>query len=79
MAEINTNFDEAMDHYVKGRPGNPNSNQHLHKAAALFDKVTALCDKALRNDPGNSQIESRQADASRYAYHSRKMSTLSLF
>jgi len=76
MAEINDVFDEAMDHYVKGRPGNPNSNQHLHKAAALFDKVIALCDKALKNDPGNSQIESRQADASRYAYHSRKMSTL---
>ncbi|MHC4249877.1 MAG: hypothetical protein ACYS9X_12180, partial [Planctomycetota bacterium] len=39
MAEINKMFDEAMDHYVKGRPGNPNSNTHLHKAAALFDKV----------------------------------------
>ena len=79
MSEINKSFDEAMDHYVKGRPGNPNSNTHLHKAAALFDKVTGLCDRALKNDPGNSQIESRQADASRYAYHSRKMSTLSLF
>jgi len=76
MAEINEAFDEAMDHYVKGRPGNPNSNMHLRKAWKLFDKVTELCEKALKNDPGNSLIESRQADATRYAYHSRKMSTL---
>jgi hypothetical protein len=76
MTEINKVFDEGMDHYVKGRPGNPYSNMHLRKAAKLFDKVVALCDKAIKNDPGNSQIESRQADASRYAYHSRKMTTL---
>jgi len=76
MAEINEVFDEAMDHYVKGRPGNPGSNMHLRKAWQLFDKVSALCDKALKNDPGNSQIQSRQADANRYGYHSRKMSTL---
>lgn len=76
MAEINEVFDEAMDHYIKGRPGNFNSNKHLHQAATLFDKVVILCDKAEANDPGNSQILSRQADASRYAYHSRKMTTL---
>jgi tetratricopeptide (TPR) repeat protein len=76
MAEINEVFDEAMDHYIKGRPGNMNSNKHLHQAATLFDRVVKLCDKAEANDPGNSQILSRQADASKYAYHSRKMTTL---
>ena len=79
IAEVNVLFEKAMQHYVDGRPGNPNSNMHLSKAAQMFDKVVALCDKALNNDPGNSQIESRQADASRYAYHARKMKTLSLF
>lgn len=78
IEQINTLFKEGMEHYVAGRPGNPNSNMHLSKAAKLFDNVVGLCDKALKNDPGNSQLESRQADASRYAYHSRKMKTLSL-
>jgi hypothetical protein len=78
IEQINTLFKEGMEHYVAGRPGNPNSNMHLSKAAKLFDNVVNLCDKALKNDPGNSQLESRQADASRYAYHARKMKTLSL-
>ena len=79
IEQINTLFKEGMEHYVAGRPGNPNSNMHLSKAAKLFDNVVGLCDKALKNEPGNSQLESRQADASRYAYHARKMKTLSLF
>jgi hypothetical protein len=76
VSRINKTFDRAMDHYVKGRPGEPNSNMHLSKAVALFDQVIALCDKALKNDPGNAQILSRQSDASRFGYHARKMKTL---
>jgi hypothetical protein len=76
IRQINRLFKEGMDHYVAGRPGSPNSNQHLQKAVELFDRVIQLCDMALRNDPGNAEIESRQADASRYGYHARKMKTL---
>ena len=65
-----------MEHYIKGRPGRPKSNYHLSKASKLFDKVTALCGRALRNDPSNAQLESRQTDATRHAYHARKMRTL---
>ncbi len=79
IAKINKLFEEGMDHYIKGRPGRPRSNFHLSKAAKLFRKVSALCGQALRNDPGNAQIESRQTDATRFAYHAQKMKTLSLF
>lgn len=79
VGNINTLFKQGMDHYVAGRPGNPNSNMHLSKAAKLFDQVSQLCDQALRNDPGNSQLESRQADATRYSYHAKKMKTLGMF
>lgn len=79
VGQINTLFKQGMDHYVAGRPGNPNSNMHLGKAAKFFDQVTQLCDQALRNDPGNAQLQSRQTDATRYAYNARKMKTLSLF
>ena len=78
IRQINQLFREGMDHYVQGRPGSPNSNKHLQKAVELFDRVIGLCDKALRNDPGNPEIESRQADAARYGYHARKMKTLSV-
>jgi hypothetical protein len=78
VKQINSLFEEGMDHYIKGRPGSPDSNKHLAQAVELFDKVINLCDIALRNDPGNTQIESRQADAAKYGYHARKMKTLSV-
>jgi len=78
MEQINRSFKEGMEHYVAGRPGMPDSNKHLTEAAALFDKVIALCDQALKNDPDNPEILSRQSEAARFGYHARKMKTLGL-
>ena len=76
IAKINDLFKDAMDSYVAGRPGNPNSNRHLSQAAKGFDQVVKLCEQVLRSEPGNQALKNRQADASRYAYHARKMKTL---
>jgi tetratricopeptide (TPR) repeat protein len=76
--QINKMFKDGMDHYVAGRPGSPDSNKHLGQAVSLFDKVIDLCEQALRNDPNNAEISSRQADAAKYGYHARKMKTLSI-
>jgi len=78
VKQINALFDEGMDHYTKGRPGSPQSNMHLAQAVKCFDQVIRLCEQALQNDPGNSALDSRAADASRYGYHARKMQTLGL-
>ncbi|MHC4253781.1 MAG: hypothetical protein ACYS9X_32100, partial [Planctomycetota bacterium] len=48
VGDINKTFDEGVQHYIKGRPGNRNANQHLKKAVKLFDQVVQMCDKALR-------------------------------
>lgn len=79
VGEINRLFDKGIEHYVAGRPGMPDSNRHLKQAADHFDKVSALCERALRNDPGNRQLQSRAAEARRYRYHAKKMRTLDLF
>ncbi len=78
IEQINRLFKEAMDNYVAGRPGNPNSNRRLSQAAKGFSQVSALCDKVLRDEPSNSAVKRRQQDATRFRYHAMKMKTLSL-
>ena len=65
-----------MGHYIKGRPGNPNSNYHLSQAGRRFRKALAIYEKAFKADPRNSSLESRIQDCNMKIYSCAKMSTL---
>jgi tetratricopeptide (TPR) repeat protein len=74
--EGNKYFDEAMKHYIAGRPGAPNSNEELRKAGDLFEKAEALYNKAVEIDPKNDKLQARASDAARLRYNCNKMQTL---
>lgn len=78
VEEADKYFEEGMQYYLAGRPGNPNANQKLEKAAECFEKAANTYQKAADADPGNSKLESRASEAARLHYNSIKMQTLGL-
>jgi len=75
--EGNKYFDDAMKHYIAGRPGAPNSNEELRRAGDLFEKAESLYNKAVELDPKNDKLQARASEAARLRYNCNKMQTLS--
>jgi tetratricopeptide (TPR) repeat protein len=74
--EANKYFEEAMQHYVAGRPGSPNANEELKRAGELFEKAELLYNKGVELDPGNEKLDARASEAARLRYNCNKMQTL---
>ena len=79
LREADGVFNQALDHYKKGRPGSPNFNHHLAQAATLFDKAFDIYEAAQKMEPNNRMIDNRMTDCQKYGYHARKMQTLGGF
>jgi tetratricopeptide (TPR) repeat protein len=75
--QANAKYDEGMKYYRGFKQGsNGNNNQNLRAALKCLDEAIDLYDQALKKDPGNKAIESRQTEASMVAYGCRKYQTL---
>jgi tetratricopeptide (TPR) repeat protein len=75
--QANAKYDEGMKFYRGFKQGsNGNNNQNLRAALKCLDEAIDLYDQALKKDPGNKSMESRQTEASMVAYGCRKYQTL---
>ncbi|MHC4917009.1 MAG: hypothetical protein ACYTGB_16135 [Planctomycetota bacterium] len=69
-------FNQGVDFYKKGRPGTPNSNANLQKAAKHFREAQGIYEQAAKQDPDNKKIQNRLQDCNRFIYSCMKMQTL---
>ena len=69
-------YRQGLESFQKGRPGNPNSNQHLQQAAEHFRKAQGHLEKAERSDPDNGSVSRMQVEVNRFLYSCYKMQTL---
>ena len=69
-------FDQGIGFYRKGRPGTPNSNANLQKAAKRFREAQSIYEQAAKQDPNSKRIQNRLQDCNKNIYACMKMQTL---
>ena len=77
VEKANAKYEEGMATYRRFRQGtNANNNQVLRAALKLLEEAVDLYGEALKKDPGNGAVLSRQTEANMIAYACRKYQTL---
>jgi tetratricopeptide (TPR) repeat protein len=76
LSTANRAFEEGMQFFIQGRPGNPNSNYNLAQARKKFREALDIYEQTSKSDPGNSSLQSRIQDCNMKIYACSKMMTL---
>jgi hypothetical protein len=76
VAEGDRLFKEGLRFYLRGRPGSPDSNQNLDRAAKRFRAALELYEQAARKYPNCQPIQNRIQDCNIKIYACAKMRTL---
>lgn len=58
-------YQQALEHYLAGQPGQPNFAAQLRKAADLFEKAMQLYAQALQVAPEHKPLQARASEAAR--------------